>query len=175
MADFKLKPLYSADTISETVRRLGEEITRDYQGEELLLVGILKGSFLFIADLCRQIDVPVTIDFMRLASYGSETQSSGIIEFRKDLEMSIRGRHVLIVEDIIDSGLTLQSLLHRLREREPASLKVCALIDKRARREVQIEADYVGLTMDDGFIIGYGLDYDERYRNLDGIYIAEMD
>ncbi len=175
MADFKLKPLYSADTIAETVRRLGQEITRDYQGEEILLVGILKGSFLFIADLCRQIDVPVTVDFMRLASYGSETQSSGIIEFRKDLEMSIRGKHVLVVEDIIDSGLTLQSLLHRLREREPASLKVCALIDKRARREVQIEADYVGLTMDDGFIIGYGLDYDERYRNLDGIYIAEMD
>ncbi|RMF48292.1 MAG: hypoxanthine phosphoribosyltransferase [Deltaproteobacteria bacterium] len=175
MADFKLKPLYSADTIADTVRRLGEEITRDYQGEELLLVGILKGSFLFIADLCRRIDVPVTIDFMRLASYGSETQSSGIIEFRKDLEMSIRGKHVLIVEDIIDSGLTLQSLLHHLREREPASLKVCALIDKRARREVQMEADYVGLTMDDGFIIGYGLDYDERYRNLDGIYIAEMD
>ncbi len=174
MSELKLKPLYSAETIAKTVSRLATEINRDYRGEDLLLVGILKGSFLFIADLCRQIEVPAAIDFMRLASYGSETQSSGIIELRKDLEISIRDRHVLIVEDIIDSGLTLQSLLHRLRERQPASLKVCALIDKRARREVDIEADYVGLTMDDGFIVGYGLDYDERYRNLPGIYIAEF-
>ncbi|ORJ55906.1 hypoxanthine phosphoribosyltransferase [Geothermobacter hydrogeniphilus] len=173
MPELKLKTLFSAEEIERQVVRLGQEINRDYQDREIILVGILKGSFLFIADLCRQLQGPLTIDFMRLASYGSETQSSGIIELRKDLEVSIRGKHVLVVEDIIDSGLTLQSLLHRLQERQPASLKVCALIDKRARREVSLEADYIGITMDDGFIVGYGLDYDERYRNLPGIFLAE--
>jgi len=173
MPELKLKTLFSAEEIERQVVRLGQEINRDYQGREIILVGILKGSFLFIADLCRQLQGPLTIDFMRLASYGSETQSSGIIELRKDLEVSIRDKHVLVVEDIIDSGLTLQSLLHRLQERQPASLKVCALIDKRARREVSLEADYIGITMDDGFIVGYGLDYDERYRNLPGIFLAE--
>lgn len=174
MPDLTLKPLFPADEIAAQIKRLAAEINRDYQGKNIVLVGILNGSFLFIADLCRQLEVPLTVDFMRLASYGSETQSSGIIELRKDLETPIRGRHVLVVEDIIDSGLTLQSLLHRLQEREPASLKVCALIDKRIRREVPLEADYVGMTMDDGFIVGYGLDYDEYYRNLPGIFLADF-
>jgi len=174
MSELKLKTLFPAEEIERQVKRLGKEINRDYQGREVILVGILKGSFLFIADLCRELEGPLTVDFMRLASYGSETQSSGIIELRKDLEVSIKDKHVLVVEDIIDSGLTLQSLLHRLQERQPASLKVAALIDKRARREVSLEADYVGITMDDGFIVGYGLDYDERYRNLPGIYLAEF-
>jgi len=174
MSKLKLQPLYPAEEIERQVIRLGKEINRDYQGKEIILVGILKGSFLFIADLCRQLEGPLTVDFMRLASYGSETQSSGIIELRKDLEVSIKGKHVLVVEDIIDSGLTLESLLLRLQERQPASLKVCALIDKRARREVSLEADYIGMTMNDGFIVGYGLDYDEHYRNLPGIYLAEI-
>lgn len=174
MSDLKLKTLYTEEEIQRQVARLGTEINRDYQGKEIILVGILKGSFLFIADLCRQLEGPLTVDFMRLASYGSETQSSGIIELRKDLEVSIKDKHVLVVEDIIDSGLTLQSLLHRLQEREPASLKVCALIDKRSRREVSLEANYIGMTMDDGFIVGYGLDHDEHYRNLPAIYIAEF-
>ena len=119
--------------------------------------------------------MPTVIDFVRLASYGSETQSSGIVEMRKDLELPVQGRDVLIVEDIIDSGYTLEALCHRLQLREPNSLKVCTLIDKRSRREVSIEADYVGISLDDGFIVGYGLDYDERYRNLPDIYLVEND
>jgi hypoxanthine phosphoribosyltransferase len=173
MSQAKLKLLYPAQDIAHQIRRLADEINRDFRGQEIHLVGVLKGSFLFIADLCRQLTGPVTIDFVRLASYGSETQSSGIIEFRKDLEMPIHGKHVLIVEDIVDSGYTLQSLFHRLQQRQPASLKICSLIDKRARREVPIEADYVGISMEDGFIVGYGLDHDERYRNLPDIYLVE--
>lgn len=169
----EMKLLYSRDKIAAQVARLGEEICRDYEGKELLLVGVLKGSFLFIADLVRQLDMPVTVDFVRLASYGSETRSSGIVEFRKDLEISLEGRHVLIIEDIVDSGLTLETLYHRLMQRRPASLKVCTLIDKRARREVEINPDYTGLTLEDGFIIGYGLDHDEEYRNLPDIYLVE--
>jgi len=173
MKQHPLKLLYSSEQIAVQIRHLASRINRDYADQELLLVGVLKGSFLFIADLCRQLNSPTVIDFVRLASYGSDTQSSGIIEFRKDLETPIQGKHVIIVEDIIDSGYTLQSLYHRLLERNPASLKICTLIDKQARREVDIEADYVGITMDDGFIVGYGLDYDEKYRNLADIYLVE--
>lgn len=173
MKSHSLKLLYSAEQIAVQVRNLGRQISQDYQDQEVLLVGVLKGSFIFIADLCRELSIPATVDFVRLASYGSETQSSGIIEFRKDLETSIKGKHVIIVEDIVDSGYTLQSLYHRLEERHPATLKVCTLIDKRSRREVEIEADYVGISMDDGFIVGYGLDYDEQYRHLPDIFLAE--
>jgi hypoxanthine phosphoribosyltransferase len=173
MKQHSLKLLYPADQIAARVRHIAAQINRDYAGQELLLVGVLKGSFLFIADLCRQLTPEVSIDFVRLASYGSETQTSGIIEFRKDLETPIKGKHVVIVEDIIDSGYTLQSLYHRLLERHPASLKICTLLDKKSRREVEIEADYVGITMDDGFIVGYGLDYDENYRHLADIFLVE--
>jgi hypoxanthine phosphoribosyltransferase len=171
MKQHSLKLLYSADQIAVQVRKLAVQINHDYAEKELLLVGVLKGSFLFIADLCRHLTSTVSIDFVRLASYGSETQSSGIIEFRTDLETPIKGKHVIIVEDIIDSGYTLQSLYHRLLERQPASLKICTLLDKHSRREVEIEADYIGMTMDDGFIVGYGLDFDERYRHLADIYL----
>ncbi len=170
MTEHDLKLLYSKEEIARQVQRLGEEISRDHQDTEILLVGVLKGSFLFFADLTRAISTPVVIDFVRLASYGSETQSSGLVEMRKDLEMSIKGRDVIIVEDIIDSGYTLESLYNRLMLREPRSLKICTLIDKSVRRKVSIQADYVGIAMDDGFIIGYGLDYDEKYRNLPDIY-----
>jgi hypoxanthine phosphoribosyltransferase len=170
--DFKL--LFSRDEIAAQVTRLGREISRDYAGREVLLVGVLKGSFLFFADLVRAVDTPTVIDFVRLASYGSETRSSGIVELRKDLELPIRGRDVIIVEDIVDSGQTLESLYHRLLLRDPASLRICTLIDKRSRREVDIEPDYVGITMDDGFIVGYGLDFDERYRNLPDIFLVEQ-
>lgn len=169
----KFKILYSRDRIAEEVKRLGREISHDYQQRDILLVGVLKGSFLFIADLIREIESPTMIDFVRLASYGSQTQSSGIIEFRKELEMPIRGRDVIIVEDIVDSGYTLECLYNKLLLQEPRSLKICSLIDKRGRREVEIEADYVGMTMEEGFIIGYGLDYDEHYRNLPDIYTVE--
>ncbi len=169
----KLKVLYSRARIAEEIKRLGQEISRDYSQRDILLVGVLKGSFLFIADLIREIESPTMVDFVRLTSYGSDTQSSGIIEFRKELEMPIRGRDVIIVEDIVDSGYTLKCLFTKLLLQEPRSLKICTLIDKRGRREVDIEADYIGMTMDDSFIIGYGLDYDEHYRNLPDIYTVE--
>jgi hypoxanthine phosphoribosyltransferase len=173
MSELPLKTLFSKERIAAEVKRLGEEISRDYLGREILLVGVLNGSFMFFADLARTISIPLVIDFVRLASYGSDTRSSGIVEMRKDLELPVSGRHVLVVEDIVDSGFTLESLYHRLLLREPASLKICTLIDKRKHREVEIEADYVGLTLDDGFIVGYGLDFDERYRNLPDIYLVE--
>lgn len=168
-----LKPLFSRDHIAAQVQRLAGEISRDYQNREILLIGVLKGSFLFFADLARAITAPTVIDFVRLASYGSETRSSGIVEMRTDMELSIKGRDAIIVEDIIDSGYTLETLYHRLLLREPSSLRICTLIDKRGRREVSIRADYVGIRMEDGFIVGYGLDYDERYRNLPDIYLVE--
>lgn len=173
MAEDNRSILFSRDRIAAEVKRLGEEISQDYAGQEVMLVGVLKGSFLFIADLIRTISVPSIVDFVRLASYGSGTRTSGIIEFRKDLEMSIRDRNVIIIEDIVDSGYTLECLYNKLLLQNPRSLKICTMIDKRARREVEIEADYVGITMDDGFIIGYGLDHDERYRNLPDIYLVE--
>ncbi len=173
MAEQTRRILYSREKISAEVRRLGQEISRDYGDQEIMLVGVLKGSFLFIADLIREINSPSVVDFVRLASYGSGTQTSGIIEFRKELEMPIRDRDVIIIEDIVDSGYTLECLYNKLLLQQPRSLKICTLIDKRARREVEIEADYVGISMDDGFIIGYGLDHDERYRNLPDIYLVE--
>ncbi len=173
MAEQNRRILFSREKIAKEIKRLGQEISRDFHGQEIMLVGVLKGSFLFIADLIREIEIPSVIDFVRLASYGSGTQSSGIIEFRKELEMPIRNRNVIIVEDIVDSGFTLECLYHKLLLQEPRSLKICTLIDKRARREVEIEADYVGIRMDDGFIIGYGLDHDEKYRNLPDIYLVE--
>lgn len=169
----QLKLLYSREEIAKQIERLAQEISEDFREEEVLIVAVLKGSFLFVADLIRALSIPTSIDFVRLASYGSETRSSGIVEFRKDLEMPLKNRNVIVVEDIIDSGLTIETLYHRLSLREPKSLKVCTLIDKQGRREVDFKADYVGITMDDGFIIGYGLDLDERYRNLNEIYLVE--
>ena len=165
--------VFSREKIATEVRRLGQEISRDYGNREIMLVGVLKGSFLFLADLIREIQAPAVIDFVRLASYGSGTQTSGLIEFRKELEMPIRDRDVIIVEDIIDSGYTLECLYNKLLLQQPRSLKICTLIDKRARREVEIKADYIGISMDDGFIVGYGLDHNEQYRNLPDIYLVE--
>lgn len=173
MAEQTRKVLFSREKIAKEIKRLGQEISRDYGDQEIMLVGVLKGSFLFIADLIRELETPAVVDFVRLASYGSGTQTSGIIEFRKELEMPIKDRHVIIVEDIVDSGYTLECLFNKLLLQGPKSLKICTLIDKRARREVDIEADYVGISMEDGFIIGYGLDHDEKYRDLPDIYIIE--
>jgi len=166
MSEPQLQTLFSNDTLKTQVARLANEISADFAGEEVLMIGVLKGSFLFFADIVREMSTPVLVDFVRLASYGSETQSSGLVEIRKDIEMSLKGRNVVIVEDIIDSGHTIETLYHRLLARGPKALKVCTLVDKRCRREVEFEADYVGLSIDDGFIVGYGLDLDERYRNL---------
>jgi len=168
-----MRLLFSRAEIAARVEALAHEIDRDYAGRELLLVGILKGSFLFIADLARALTTPTAIDFVRIASYGSETRSSGIVEIRKDLEMPIRGRHVLIVEDIVDSGYTLEALCNRLLLREPASLRVCTLVDKQAERATPVAVDYVGFAMESGFIVGYGLDHDERYRALPDIYLMK--
>lgn len=166
-------PLFSAEEIAARVKELAAQIDEDFRGREIMMIAVLKGSFLFIADLVRAIKTPTVVDFVRLASYGSATQSSGIIELRKDLEMSIEGRHVLVVEDIVDSGLTLESLRSMLLNRKPASLKICTLIDKSAHRVTDVPVDYVGFAMEDGFIVGYGLDLNERYRDLPDIRVYE--
>lgn len=168
-----LTPLFSEDEIAARIVELAAQIDKDYQGREILMIAVLKGSFLFVADLIRAVKTPTVIDFVRLASYGSATQSSGIIEVRKDLEMSIKNKHVLVVEDIVDSGLTLESLRSILLNRQPASLKICTMIDKQAQRVTNVPVDYIGFSMDDGFIVGYGLDLDERYRDLPDIRVVE--
>jgi len=158
--------LVQADELQHRVRELGQEITRDYGGRDLLLIGVLKGAVFFLADLMRHIDIPCEVDFMAVASYGSATESSGVVRILKDLDTPIEGRDVLIVEDIVDSGLTLQYLMRTLRARSPASLEVCALLTKPERREVELPARYIGFEIPNKFAIGYGLDHAERYRNL---------
>lgn len=158
--------LLSADQIAARVAEMGATLTRDYAGKQLSLICILKGASIFGADLYRHIDMPATIDFMAISSYGNRTQSTGVVRITKDLDVSIEDKDVLIVEDIIDSGLTLSYLLENLRSRRPASLRTCVLLDKPERREVQYTPDYTGFTIPDQFVIGYGLDYAERYRNL---------
>ncbi|MDT8440870.1 MAG: hypoxanthine phosphoribosyltransferase [Desulfuromonadales bacterium] len=174
MHNLSLRPLYSRQEIAAKVEEIAGRIDADYAGKEIVMVAILKGSILFIADLARAVQTPVLLDFMRVASYGAETSSSGEVEIRKDLELDIAGRDVLIVEDIIDSGLTLQTLYRHLLAKQPNSLRICTLIDKKARREARVPVDYVGFSMEDGFIIGYGLDLDERYRDLPDIRLVEM-
>jgi hypoxanthine phosphoribosyltransferase len=158
--------LVSADELERRVAELGAEVSRDYEGRDLVLVGVLKGAVVFIADLMRHLTVPCEIDFMAVSSYGSQTDSSGVVRILKDLDASIGGRDVLIVEDIIDSGLTLQYLLRNLKAREPRSLEVCALLTKPDRRRVDLPTRYVGFEIPDRFVVGYGLDYRQRYRNL---------
>ncbi len=168
-----LKPLFSKTEIEDAVKRLAASIEKDYDDEEILFVCLLKGSFMFMSDLIRHVKNPSTVDFMRVSSYGNNTKTTGKIRVTKDLEEDIKGRNVVIVEDIIDSGLTLKSIKEMLLKRGPKSLKICALLDKKARREVEMEGDYVGLTIDDGFVVGYGIDYAEQYRNLPEICIVE--
>jgi hypoxanthine phosphoribosyltransferase len=145
---------------------LGDEISGDYAGRDLLLIGVLKGAVFFMSDLMRRLSVPCEIDFMAISSYGAATDSSGVVRILKDLDINIEGRHVLVVEDIIDSGLTLSYLMRNLEAREPASLEVCALMTKPARREIDVDVRYVGFEIPNRFVIGYGLDFAERYRNL---------
>jgi hypoxanthine phosphoribosyltransferase len=164
--------LVGRDELAARVDELAEQISRDYEGEELLLVGVLKGAVFFMADLARRLTVPCSLDFMAVSSYGSSTDSSGVVRILKDLDTEIAGRHVLIVEDIIDSGLTLSYLLKNLRSRRPASLEVCALLTKPARRRTHITCKYMGFEMPNKFVVGYGLDLAERFRTLD--YIAVL-
>lgn len=158
--------LLSEAEIAAKVKELGDKLTEEYRGKELLVVGILKGSNVFMSDLIRQINIPLKIDFMMVSSYGNATESTGVVKIIKDIEQSISGKHLLIVEDIIDSGLTLKYLTEMLETRKPASIKLCTLLDKPARRKENVDVDYVGFEMPDEFLVGYGIDYAEYYRNL---------
>jgi hypoxanthine phosphoribosyltransferase len=164
--------LLDAATVNARVASLGAEISADYEGRDLLLIGVLKGAVFFMADLMRKLTIPCEVDFMAISSYGASTDSSGVVRILKDLDINIEGRHVLVVEDIIDSGLTLSYLVRNLESREPASLEVCALLTKPARREIDVPVRYVGFEIPNRFVIGYGLDFGERYRNLP--YVAVL-
>jgi hypoxanthine phosphoribosyltransferase len=167
--------LIEEDVLRARVIDLGEEISRDYDGRELLLIGVLKGAVFFMADLMRQLTIPCEIDFMAISSYGASTDSSGVVRILKDLDINIEARHVLVVEDIIDSGLTLSYLMRNLEAREPASLEVCALLTKPERREIDVPVRYVGFEIPNRFVIGYGLDFAERYRNLPYVGVLDPD
>ena len=158
--------LISRETIREKVQELGKRISGDYKDEELVLVGVLKGGFVFLADLMREITIPVDMDLISVSSYGASTKSSGVVRIIKDIDINVTGKHVLIVEDIVDTGLTVQYLKELFYTRDPLSVKVCTAFDKPSRRKVKIEVEYKGIEIPDKFVIGYGLDYAGRYRNL---------
>lgn len=162
----EVRPLISAERIAERVAELAEQIGREYAGRSLVLLSVLKGSFVFAADLARAIPLPVRIEFLGVRSYGADTKSSGVVQITQDLTRPVEGDHIVIVEDIVDTGLTLSYLREQLRSRQPASVKVAALLHKPARMQREVEIDYLGFTIDDVFVVGYGLDYAERYRNL---------
>jgi hypoxanthine phosphoribosyltransferase len=170
----ELSVLFTRDEIAAAVSRLAAEISRDYRNKNPLLIAVLKGSFIFLADLVRRLDFPLEIEFVRLSSYGGGTESSGRVRMAAGAAPRIRGRHVLVVEDIIDSGLTAAFLLDYLRRKKPASLKLCTLTDKEARRRIMVNIDYRGLTVPDKFIVGYGLDCDEKFRHLPDMYVLEQ-
>ncbi len=167
--------LIDEETLQARIRELGVEISRDYAGRDLLLVGVLKGAVFFMADLMRELTIPCEIDFMAISSYGAGTDSSGVVRILKDLDLNISGRHVLVVEDIIDSGLTLSYLVRTLSARKPATVEICALLTKPERREVDVPVRYVGFEIPNEFVIGYGLDYAERYRNLPHVAVLHPD
>lgn len=167
------KVLISTEELQRRIAEMGKQISNDYQGEEILMIGVLRGAVLFMADLARAIDLHVSMDFMAVSSYGAGTTSSGVVRILKDLDEDIEGRHVLVVEDIVDSGLTLNYLLENLKTRKPASIKLCTLLNKPERRKVEVKIDYNGFDVPDYFVIGYGLDYAERYRNLPYIGILK--
>jgi len=168
-----VRVLISEEKLQARVAELGQAITRDYAGEELTLVGVLKGSFLFMADLCRKIELPLTCDFLGLSSYNGGTRTSGVIRITSDLNQPVEGRHVLVVEDIVDTGLTMEYLLENLRTRLPKSIKVCSLLHKPERKKVETPIDYLGFTVPNEFVVGYGLDYLGRYRNLRFVGVME--
>ncbi len=169
----KISTLISKEELQKRIKELAKDIGKDYEGRDLLIIAVLKGSFMFLADLIRELDCHVGIDFMGTSSYGASTKSSGEVRITKDLEQSVSGRHVLLVEDIVDTGLTLRYLVDTLRARQPASLKVCALLDKPARRRVRIGLDYYGFIIPNAFVVGYGLDYQEKYRGLPYVGVME--
>lgn len=168
----KIKTLYAPEQIQARVRELGAEITRDYRGKPLVLLCVLKGSFMFAADLARCIDLPLRVEFLGVQSYGDDTTSSGVVQITLDLARPVDGEEVLIVEDIVDTGLTLDYLVHQVQTRGPASVKVCALLHKPARTKKKVSIDYLGFTIDDVFVVGYGLDWAQKYRNMPEIGVV---
>lgn len=174
MEDYRLVLRISAEELKKQVNDLAARINRDYEGKSLIVVGILKGACIFLSDLVRRLSMPVEIDFVRLASYGKSSETSGEIKLTKDVELPVEGRHVLVVEDIVDTGTTLVWFIDYLRQRQPESVKICALVDKLERREVEVPLDYVGIRVDKGFLVGYGLDFAEKHRNLPEIHEVEF-
>ncbi|MBI5048665.1 MAG: hypoxanthine phosphoribosyltransferase [Deltaproteobacteria bacterium] len=166
-----LKQLFQPEEIHLAVTRLANDIRKDYAGKSPLLIGILKGSFIFLADIVRSLKIPVEIDFIRAASYGSGDTSSGNVQIIKDIDADIENRDVIVIEDVVDTGLTLNVVLKHLKAKNPASLRLCALVDKPDRRQVPIKIDYLGFHAKEGFLVGYGLDYNEKYRYLQGLYV----
>ena len=172
----ELIPVLEGEAVQKKVADLGRKISADYESCDLVVIGVLKGAFIFMADLVRRIrNEKLITDFVRATSYGTGVNSSGYIRILKDIEVNIRGKDILLVEDILDSGLTASYLIEHFKQHNPKSIKLCTFIDKRERREVEIEADYVGHSMDSGFVVGYGLDHAELYRHLPGLYILELD
>lgn len=170
----KINVLFSEEEVDARIRQMGEQISRDYAGRKVHLICVLKGGSFFMCELAKRITVPVFLDFMSVSSYGSETKSSGVVKIVKDLDAPLKGKDVIVVEDIVDTGHTLSYLLEMLKGREPASLKLCTLLDKPDRREVDVPVDYTGFVIPDKFIVGYGLDYDQKYRNLPYIGTVEL-
>ena len=170
-----VKEMLSEEELANRIKELGEQISKDYEGEEVFLVCILKGAAFFACELAKRISVPVTIDFMATSSYGAGTVSSGEVQIKKDLDLGVEGKNVIIVEDIIDSGNTLNYLSSIFKDRKAKSVKMCAMLDKPERREVDVPMDYIGFTIPDAFVVGYGLDYDQKYRNLPYIGVVEFD
>ena len=167
------KTLISEKQIQERIKEMADRISEDYAGKDVVLVGVLKGAFMLMSDLARQIDLPIEFDFMAVSSYGSETDSSGVVRILKDLERNVADRDVIIVEDIVDTGLTLHYLQDLLKARAPRSMKTACLLSKPSRRKIEVKVDYIGFSIEDKFVVGYGLDYAEQYRNLP--YIAVLD
>lgn len=171
----RIEILLSEEEVDARIREIGEQISKEYAGKQVHLIGVLKGSVFFICELAKRITVPVTMDFMSVSSYGSDTKSSGVVKIIKDLDESLKDKHVIVVEDIVDSGNTLSYLLEMLGDRKPASLKLCTLLDKPERRRKPVQVDYTGFQIPDEFVVGYGLDYDQKYRNLPYVGIVKFE
>lgn len=171
----RIEVLLSEEEVDARIKEIGEQISKDYAGKQVHLIGVLKGSVFFVCELAKRISVPVTMDFMSVSSYGSDTKSSGVVRIVKDLDESLKDKDVIVVEDIVDSGNTLSYLLEMLGDRKPASLKLCTLLDKPERRRKQVHVDYTGFQIPDEFVVGYGLDYDQKYRNLPYIGIVKFE
>ena len=171
----KISVLLTEEEVDRKIQEIGEQISKDYAGEQVHLVCVLRGGAFFMCELAKRITVPVSLDFMSVSSYGGDTKSSGVVKIVKDLDDSLAGKHVIVVEDIVDSGRTLSYLLEMLKDRGPKSMRLCTLLDKPDRRVVDVQVDYTGFQIPDEFVVGYGLDYDQKYRNLPYIGIVELD